>query len=110
MAITKEDVAKIFTGMAERFDPAKVQGINAAIQFDLSGDNGGLFWVRVADAQATAGEGATDGAVLTVRASADDFAGVANGSINAMNAFMTGKLKIQGDMGLAMKLMPLING
>ena len=41
---------------------------------------------------------------MTVKASADDWFAVATGEMNAMQAFMTGKLKILGDMGLAMKL------
>ena len=41
---------------------------------------------------------------MTVKASADDWHAVATGQLNAMQAFMTGKLKILGDMGLAMKM------
>jgi putative sterol carrier protein len=109
MAVTRDDVSKLITNMAERFDPAKAPGVNATIQFDLSGDNGGMFWVRIAEGKATAGEGAADGASVTVRASADDYVAVANGAMGAMQAFMAGKFKVQGDMGLAMKLASLFS-
>jgi len=47
---------------------------------------------------------------MTLRTSADDFAGMVAGKMNPMQAFMMGKIKIQGDTGIAMKLMPMING
>ena len=71
---TAEEVKGIFPAMVARFLPEKAEGINATILFDLSGENGGYFWIK------------------------------ATGQTNAMQAFMTGKLKILGDMGLAMKM------
>ena len=44
---------------------------------------------------------------MTLRAAADDWASVVNGQLNPMQAFMSGKLKIQGDMALALKLQPM---
>ena len=41
---------------------------------------------------------------LTVRASAETFQGMQDGSINTTAAYMTGKVKVEGDLGLAMKL------
>jgi putative sterol carrier protein len=107
---SREEVASIFPTMVERFDPKKADGINATIQFDLTGDNGGLYWLRIADNQAETGEGAIENSKMTLRASADDFHTMMTGGLNPMQAFMTGKIKIQGDTSLALKLMPLING
>lgn len=109
MAVTRDDIAKIFPQMVERFDPKKAEGINAAIQFDLGGDNGGMYWLKIMDGAAQTGEGAVENPKLTLKASAEDFAGMLAGAVNPMQAFMTGKIKIQGDTGLAMKLMPLLN-
>jgi putative sterol carrier protein len=110
MGMSKEEVAKIFPQMVERFDPTKAEGVNALIQFDLSGDNGGAYWLRLGDGQAEVGEGKIDNARMTLVSSADDFAAMMTGGLNPMQAFMTGKIKIKGDTGLALKLMPLING
>jgi putative sterol carrier protein len=110
MSRSKEEVAKIFPQMAERFDPAKAEGIDALIQFDLSGDNGGVYWLRLSEGRAEAGEGRIENARMTLVSSADDFAAMMTGGLNPMQAFMTGKIKIKGDTGLALKLMPLING
>lgn len=101
---TKEEVSSIFTGMCERVKPDKIEGIDATIQFDLSGDSGGLYWVRLSNGSCEAGEGQADNPKMTLKASANDYFDVATGKLNAMQAFMSGKIKIQGDMGLAMKM------
>ena len=100
------EVQAIFPGMVARFQPEKAAGVNATIAFDLSGDNGGLYWIKVSDGAAECGEGSVE-AEMTVRASADDWVGVVTGALNPMQAFMTGKLKIDGSMSVAMKLADL---
>ena len=105
---TQQEVAQIFTDMAENVDPAKTAGINATIQFDLSGDNGGPYWLRMADGRTESGSGRVENPNMTLRAAADDWVAVVKGELNAMQAFMSGKVKIQGDMGLAMKLQVLL--
>ena len=101
---TADEVRSIFPAMVDRFIPEKASGINATIAFDLSGENGGSFWIKVSDGRAESGEGEQSDAAMTVKATADDWHAVATGQMNAMQAFMTGKLKIMGDMGLAMKM------
>ena len=101
---TAEEVQDLFPAMVERFLPEKASGINATILFDLSGDNGGFFWIKIGDGAAESGEGEVEDSAMTLKANADDWFAVATGQTNAMQAFMTGKLKILGDMGLAMKI------
>ncbi len=101
---TSEEVKNVFPAMVERFLPEKANDVNATILFDLSGDNGGFFWIKVADGKADAGEGNVSNPSMTLKASADDWFAVSTGQLNPMQAFMTGKIKILGDMGLAMKM------
>jgi putative sterol carrier protein len=98
------DSSAIFDEMVRRFKPEKALGVDAVIQFDLSGDNGGLFWVKVSDGTVVAGEGQSDNPKITIRSSMDTWLDVANGKTNVINAFMMGKLKVQGDMGLGIKM------
>ena len=101
---TSEEIKSIFPEMAARLIPEKAEGLNVLIQFDLSGDNGGLYWVKIADGKAQSGDGTVDNPSMTLKASADDWLAVSTGQLNAMQAFMSGKIKIQGDMGIAMKM------
>lgn len=97
-------ITEISQMMVDGFIPEKAQGTNAVIQFSLSGDNGGEFWVHINDGTVTTGEGTHDAPNMTLKADADDWVKVSTGEMNAMQAFMTGKIKIQGDMSLAMKM------
>ena len=105
---SKEEVAQIFSDIAANLDPAMTDDLNATIQFDLGGENGGLYWVQLGDAEVLSGSGPADNPEMTVKALADDWAAVVNGELNPMQAFMSGRLKIAGNMNLAMKLQTLL--
>ena len=52
-----DEIKNIFPSMTERFLPEKADGISATILFDLSGDNGGLFWLKISNGSIEHGEG-----------------------------------------------------
>ena len=95
-------------GKLEGADPAKLKGVNAVYQFDLSGDDGGVFHVKVEDGKCDLAEAAHDAPNITITMAADDFSSMLDGKLNATSAFMAGKLKVKGDMSLAMKLQGLL--
>ena len=109
MSMTRDEIAQIFPEMVAHFNPQKAQGIEARVQFDLSGDNGGTYWLSINQGAATSGEGRIERPQMIVKAQADDYAAMANGDLNPMQAFMSGRVKIQGDMGLAMRFMSMFN-
>jgi putative sterol carrier protein len=104
MPMTSEEVAAIFPEMVKRFMPEKAQGVDATLQFDLTGDNGGQYWIRINDGKCESGQGRAENPKMTLKATADDWAAVINGALNPIQAFMSGKIKIQGDTGMALKL------
>ena len=90
--------------MPEALIPEKAGSTNATIQFDLSGDQGGKWWVKIHDGKAESGKGETDNPTLTLIADAKDYVKISLGQLDGTAAFMQGKLKIKGDMGLASKM------
>lgn len=103
-------VAEIFAMMKERIaaNPAKVATLNAAYQFELSGEGGGTYHAVFEGGGYDIGEGPAANPGCTVSMSTGDFLAMTQGKLNPTAAFMSGKLKMRGDMGLAMKLQSLL--
>lgn len=104
-------VSEVFEGMKARIaaNPSKVATLNAKYQFDLTGDGGGTYHANFDNGSLDIGEGAVENPGCTVTMSASDFLAMVSGQLNPTSAFMTGKLKLKGDMGLAMKLQSLLS-
>jgi putative sterol carrier protein len=97
-------VQEFFEGLATRVDPERIAGMNNTYVFDIEG--AGTWTVAIADGAIEVTEGAVD-ADTTFSASEESFEKIVAGEQNATTAYMTGKLKIKGDMGAAMKLQKL---
>jgi putative sterol carrier protein len=98
------DAREFFDTLPSRVDAARTAGVNKSYVFDIEG--AGVWKVDVTDAGVEVTEGGGD-ADVTIHASEDTFRAIAEGKQNPTTAFMTGKLKIDGDMGAAMKLQQL---
>jgi putative sterol carrier protein len=94
----------ILNSMPERFNPDGAGDWETAIQFHLSGDDGGSFKLEVKAGACTVGEGEIDDAKATISMADATFVGINTGTMNPMTAFMTGKIKVKGNMGEIMKL------
>jgi putative sterol carrier protein len=99
-----DSAREFFEGLEARVDPAKTAGMTNTYVFDI--DGAGTWTVAVDDGNVQVSEGAGD-ADATISASEETFQKIAAGEQNATSAYMTGKLKIKGDMGAAMKLQKL---
>jgi len=98
------DPREFFETLPTRVDASKTAGVNKSYIFDIEG--AGVWKVDVTDAGIQVAEGGED-ADVTIRASEETYNAIAEGQQNPTTAYMTGKLKIDGDMGAAMKLQKL---
>jgi putative sterol carrier protein len=88
--------------------PELSKAVNAAYEFNITGDTGGVWTVDLTKEPGAVTAGSTGVAKCTVTCAAGDFLNITSGKMNPQMAFMSGKLKIKGDMGLAMKLTKII--
>jgi putative sterol carrier protein len=97
-------VQQLIDRMPRALIPEKVVGVNAVIQYNLSGEEGGEWIISIKDGLCTVQQGTAPSANMTLTADAQDYKDVITGKLNPMTAFMTGKLRLAGDLNLAMKL------
>jgi len=94
-------VQEFFEGLPARVTPDRIEGMNNTYVFDIEG--AGAWTVAIADGTVTVTEGVGEGD-CTFSTSEENFEKIVAGEQNPTTAYMTGKLKIKGDMGAAMKL------
>jgi putative sterol carrier protein len=97
-------VQEFFETLPSRADMSKTAGMNNSYAFDIEG--AGQWTVKVEDGSVDVVQGAED-ADVTISASQEIFEKIVAGEQNPTSAYMTGKLKLKGDMGAAMKLQKL---
>ena len=97
-------VKETFDAMSTRFRADKAAGVNATIQYEITGDQGGVWHAIIKDGQCTVGAGPVTDPTLTLTMAAQDWVDMVAGKLSGQMAFMSGKLKLKGDMGLAMKI------
>src|SRR5512132_3938308 len=94
----------LFDTQHSRIDRSRTAGMNNSYLFDI--DGAGKWKVDVQDGTVKVTEGEQD-ADVTITTSEETFDKIVSGEQNATSAYMTGKLKVKGDMGAAMKLQKL---
>jgi putative sterol carrier protein len=95
---------EFFETLETRVDPAKAAGLNASYRFDI--DGAGSWLVEVDDGKVSVSEDGGDADTI-ISTSAETFMKIAGGEQNPTSAYMSGKLKVKGDLGQAMKLQKL---
>ncbi len=96
-----ESVNEFFDGLEAAADADKLEGVDTTYLFEVAG--AGEWLVEIHDGHVHVSEGAGD-ADCTIQTSSETFLKIANGEQNPTSAYMTGKIKIKGDMNAAMKL------
>ena len=108
-----ESAAEFFDKFAQRAaqNTEAATAPNAVYQFNITGDGGGEWSLDLTKGKTSdfVSEGTHDSPGATITVSAEDWLGMLNGELNPMQAFMSGKIKIEGDMTLAMSLQQVLN-
>jgi 3-hydroxy-3-methylglutaryl CoA synthase/NAD(P)-dependent dehydrogenase (short-subunit alcohol dehydrogenase family)/putative sterol carrier protein len=91
-------VKSIFERIPDAFLADKAAGVEVVFQFDISGDEGGSWHVTVKDGTCEVAEGSHGSPTTTIKMADEDFVKMITGKLNAMSAFTSGKLKIEGDL------------
>jgi putative sterol carrier protein len=97
-------VQKIIENHPKYFQADLAEGMDVVIQYALTGEEAGNYIITIKDGVCTTAEGVADKPNMTLSADSQDFKDVLTGRGNGMQYFMMGKLKLSGDLNLAMKL------
>lgn len=108
MSLTPKQVFEEQIAKRIKENPSEAEKINAIYQFEISGPNGGTWVVNLTPGAVGVTTGANPSAQCTIAMSDEDFINMLSGKLNPQMAFMSGKLKIKGNMSLAMKLQQVL--
>ena len=101
-----ESAKEFFDNLQEAINPEKIKGINATYQWDIS--DAGKWYATLSDDGATVSEGEAEEPNITITVTEENWLAIVAGTLAPQMAFLTGKIKIKGDMSLAMKLQNLM--
>jgi len=101
-------ISELMEKMPGAFIPEKAQGVNAIVHFKFTGEEAGEWNATIADGKVDVAQGIPrKQPTMTLTADSSDYLKIFTGEMDGMTAFMQGKLKLGGDLNLAMKLMQM---
>lgn len=103
MNTVAQTIAKFQAG----FNPEAAAGNDYIFQFNVTDDK--TYCLNIKDGQCTASEGVNEDANVTLVTDSATLMAMSDGSLDGMQAFMSGKLRIEGDMMLSLKLNELFS-
>jgi putative sterol carrier protein len=100
-------IAEVFEAMPGAFNAAAAAGMTKTFQWNITGDQASVWAFKITNGQGELVPGGVEKPDLTITVLDEDWLSIVEGKLDPMNAFMTGKLKVSGDMMLAMRLQQL---
>ena len=100
-------IAEAFEAMPAVYNPAAGAGLNKTLQWNITGEQAGKWAFKIVNGQGELIPGGVDKPDVTFTVSDKDWLSIIEGKLDAMQAFMSGKLKVSGDMMLAMRVQNL---
>ncbi len=97
-------IADLMSKMPGAFVPEKARGLDTVLQFKFTGNEPGDWYAVIKDGKVEVQKGAHPSPKMTLTADSADYIALFTGQLDPMQAFMAGKLKLSGDLNLAMKM------
>lgn len=91
-------VASVFDRLPRAFQAEKAGGVDVIFQFRIAGEGGGDWWAAIREGACTVTPGLQEKPATTIKMAAGDFLLLMSGKLPAMQAYTSGKLKIEGDL------------
>jgi putative sterol carrier protein len=93
---------QVFEGMKNSFSPQKAGDQQATVQYELTTPDGSRSYaMHIADGRCEVERGTAESPRVSIKMGVGDFVRLITGKLNGMQAFMTGKLKVSGDLFFA---------
>jgi len=96
--------ADVFEGMRKSFKADKAKDVHARYQWNISGPDGGGWWIIIDDGKCDMGKGKIEKADVTFSVSDQDWVAISNGKLGGTWAYVSGRLKLDGPQSIAKKL------
>jgi acyl-CoA synthetase (AMP-forming)/AMP-acid ligase II/putative sterol carrier protein len=96
-------VGHLFEGMVDRFIPAKAEGVDASVSYQITGGGGGGWTVRIKDRTVTVTEEILASPTVYIVASDRSYHDVATGKLDSVTAVVTGKMAVEGEVAFMAK-------
>jgi putative sterol carrier protein len=93
--------AEVFDGMRKSFRADKAKDVHARYQWNISGPDGGGWWIIVNDGKCDMGKGSIEKADVTFTVSDKDWVALSNGTLSGTWAYVSGRLKLDGPQSVA---------
>lgn len=101
------EIQTLIQNLPGAFQSSAAGDLDAVLQFNLSGDKAGNFNVTIKGGSCTVAEGTAANPTTTFAATGQDWLDLTAGKVDGMSLFMQGKLSVEGDMGIAMRMQSL---
>ena len=106
---SRDTVRDMIAGMALVLNPDAAGDLQAVVQFDVSGDEPGQYYLRFAEGECAAFEGTHPEPTLTIHTPSEVWLRISRGEMDGAQAMMSGQYTVEGDLGLLMRFSQLFS-